>query len=99
MIVKHKKKVYCFQYKDILKIFCEDKMYIGKESLYSIILHIVADGLEEFIFLIQSTSLTYQETKDIGEYLQKKNNNIVVDNRVATKFDIFLSAKTRYIKN
>lgn len=89
MIIKQKKKVYCFNYKDIVKIFYEDRMRIGRESSHSRFLHVVVDGLEEFVFLIQSTSITYQETKDIGEYLLKKNNNIIVDNNVdITKFNV-----------
>lgn len=89
MIIKQKKKVYCFKYKDIVKIFYEDRMRIGRESSHSRFLHVVVDGLEEFVFLIQSTSITYQETKDIGEYLLKKNNNIIVDNNVdITKFNV-----------
>ncbi len=82
MIVKYKRKIYNFEYKDILKIYYEDELRIGKNSSHSRFLHVVVNGFDEFMFLIQSTYITYQETEDISDYLLDKNNKIIVENPV-----------------
>lgn len=82
MIVNYRNKVYIFEYKDILKIFYEDKLHIGKNSGHSRFLHIVVNGHDEFVFLIQSTSITYQETKDISDYLLDKNSKIILEKAI-----------------
>lgn len=93
MIIKYNGIVYHFKYKDILKIFYEEYVYIGKNSKSKTYLHIVVEGFEEFKILINSSSLVYEDTKDISDYLLDKDPNIIFDEKVSSTNIRVLSIK------
>ena len=89
MIIKQGKEIYSFKYSEIKRIYKESNLVLNKYSKSQEYLHILV-GNNNFIILIYSTVLVGEDFKDISDYLNKKNPNIVIGKTIKNKkIDIF----------
>ena len=79
IILVEKKKVIIIDYNDIEYLYYKNDIHLNQFNSYiDRELYIVLKNKKEYKFLIDSTLLTNEKTKDIGLYLKSKNDKIKV---------------------
>ncbi len=82
MIIVYKRKVFCFNYSNIDKIFTEIKFSnSAAEDSIDEYVHIILKNGKEFEVLTWSTCLVMDEFKNLSDYLLNKNPKIVLVNK------------------
>ena len=78
IILLENKLIDIIPYNKITSIYYENKYTLNKISYVDRILYIILDNNKKYSFLVHSTLLVNEKTKDIGSYLKSKNAKIKI---------------------